>query len=128
MELSGGIENQSPNTQIINLPLTLIDGSQTIDTAAGNVVIAGSIDQNGGSLGVTKTGSGTLVLSGTNTYSGGTTVLAGILQLTNSNALASGSSLTVRAGQACRLAAARPRRDPTPARLPPRPRRYPHRR
>ena len=58
VELSGDIANQSPNTQTINLPLTLIGGSQTIDTAAGDVTIAGSIDQSGGSLGITKTGSG----------------------------------------------------------------------
>jgi autotransporter-associated beta strand protein len=61
-------------------------------------LIAGSIDQNGGSLGITKTGSGTLVLSGANTYSGGTTVLAGVLQLANPDALQAGSGLTVGAG------------------------------
>ena len=51
VELSGDIVNQSPNTQTINLPLTLIGGSQTIDAAAGNVVIAGGIGQSGGSFG-----------------------------------------------------------------------------
>ena len=97
VELSGNITNQSPNTQTINLPLTLL-GNQTINTAAGNVVITGGIGQSSGSLGITKTGSGTLVLSGANTYLGGTTVLAGILQVTSSDSLPDGSSLTVGAG------------------------------
>ncbi len=97
VELNGDIADQSPKAQTINLPLTLIGGSRTIDTGSGNVTIAGSIGQSVGGLGITKVGSGTLVLSGANTYSG-TTVLAGVLQVTNSAALLEGSSLTVGAG------------------------------
>ena len=44
------------------------------------------------------TGRGTLVLSGTNTYMGGTTVDAGTLLVDNSYSLASGSSLIVGQG------------------------------
>ena len=62
------------------------------------MTIAGNIGQSGGGWGITKTGSGTLVLSGANTYSGGTTVLAGVLQVTSSDALPAGGSLTVGAG------------------------------
>jgi autotransporter-associated beta strand protein len=40
-------------------------------------------------------GGGTLILSGTNTYSGGTIVADGTLVLTNNQAIAAGSSLTV---------------------------------
>lgn len=98
VELNGDILNQSPNTQAINLPLTLVGGSQTIDTAAGNVVIAGGIGQSGGGFGITKTGSGTLVLSGVNTYSGGTTVNQGTLIVTDASALPTGTSLVVGAG------------------------------
>ena len=50
----------------------------------------------GGSL--TKTGLGTLLLSGENTYTGPTTVDAGTLAITSSAALPSGTSLTVAAG------------------------------
>ena len=60
--------------------------------------IAGNINESGGSFGITKTGPGTLNLSGTNTYSGGTTVLAGVLQVDSADALPDGTSLTVAAG------------------------------
>jgi autotransporter-associated beta strand protein len=43
-------------------------------------------------------GPGTLVLSGTNSYTGGTTVEAGTLIVTSNTALPDGSSLTVGAG------------------------------
>ncbi len=97
-ELAGNITNQSPSTQTIDLPLTVIGGSRTIDTGSGDVTIAGNIGQSGGGFGITKTGSGTLVLSGANTYGGGTTVLAGVLQVNSANALPDGGSLTVGAG------------------------------
>jgi len=48
-----------------------------------------------------KEGAGTLVLSGSNSYSGGTTVAAGILELANTDALPGGTSLTVGAGGMC---------------------------
>ena len=41
------------------------------------------------------TGTGTLILGGTGTFNGGTTVDSGILELTSPTALADGSSLTV---------------------------------
>ena len=97
VELGGGIVNQSSSTQTVNVSLTLT-GNQTIDTAAGNVTIAGNIGQSGGGFGITKTGSQTLILSGTNTYSGGTAVNQGTVVVTNAGAVPSGTSLTVGAG------------------------------
>jgi fibronectin-binding autotransporter adhesin len=49
--------------------------------------VSGVISGVGGSL--TKVGTGTLILSGTNTYSGGTTISAGTLQLGNGGATGS---------------------------------------
>jgi autotransporter-associated beta strand protein len=51
--------------------------------AAGNTfTVSQSLGAGGG---LTKLGAGTLVLSGANTYSGGTTISAGTIQVTNSN-------------------------------------------
>ena len=52
------------------------------------------------SLGLAKVGPNSLILSGTNSYTGGTTVDAGTLAVTNATALPAGTSLTVaRAGR-----------------------------
>ena len=61
-------------------------------TAGGdgtNTVFSGVLRNGAGSLGLKKTGGGTLTLTGTNTYTGGTTVTTGILQI--GNGAASGS-------------------------------------
>jgi fibronectin-binding autotransporter adhesin len=52
----------------------------------------------GTSAGITKNGTGSLVLSGSNTYSGATVVNAGILEAANANALGSTTGVTVNGG------------------------------
>jgi len=84
--------------------LTMGAGNQTISGAGPTTVIAdytGSGGTNpgggtntadqGGSLALSKSGGGTLTLSGANTYSGGTTVTAGTLIAGNNSALGSGT-------------------------------------
>ena len=68
--------------------LILLTGSSggspggTIDTATGSQFTAGgAILQGTQPATLTKTGNGTLVLNGSNTYSGGTTISAGTLQV-----------------------------------------------
>ena len=100
VDLYGNIINNSTNTQSIDLALTLVGGTETLNTAAGGLTIGGNIGQSGGSYGITKTGPGTLILSGNNTYSGGTTIDAGTLIVISRGALADGTSLTVGAGGA----------------------------
>ena len=46
-------------------------------------VFSGTLRNGSASLGLVKAGGGTLTLTGTNTYTGGTTVTAGILQIGN---------------------------------------------
>jgi autotransporter-associated beta strand protein len=57
-------------------------GGGTVQVDTGTQTLSGVIADSGGTPGVlTKTGAGTLVLSNDNTYSGGTAVLGGTLQL-----------------------------------------------
>ncbi len=83
-------------SQTIALPLVLDSGTSVMVNDAGDMLtVSGSV---GGPGGLTKGGAGTLVLSGTGSYSGGTVVTAGQLVVMNSEALADGTSLTVGAG------------------------------
>ncbi len=80
-----------------NLPSATLGGNATFDIANSalattTMTIPGVVSGSGFSL--TKTGSGTLVLGGTNTYSGGTTVSGGALAV---NGLITGAT-TVNAG------------------------------
>lgn len=70
------------------------NGTGTLDPSAGTTLTYGGIIANNGSGtgGLTKTNTtGTLVLSGANTYSGDTTISGGTLQLGNVAAIPSGS-------------------------------------
>jgi autotransporter-associated beta strand protein len=67
-------------------------GAGMLSTGAlnANTVFAGSI---GGPGGLTKINGGTFVLSGTNTYSGATSISAGVLQIDGGNALSPNSTV-----------------------------------
>ncbi|UGY21845.1 autotransporter domain-containing protein [Bradyrhizobium septentrionale] len=68
-------------------------GAVQADT--GSLALSGVISDLGGATGaVTKTGNGTLVLSGNNTYSGGTIINAGMLQLSGAGTLGATSGTT----------------------------------
>src|SRR6056300_653883 len=66
----------------------------------GNLTIHGSGDVSfnavvSGSMNLTKTGSGTLLLSANNTYTGQTNINAGIISITHNNALGSADGATI---------------------------------
>lgn len=65
---------------------TLAFGSSSDQTLSGRIIGVGSL---------TKSGAGTLTLSGANSYSGGTTVTAGILKTGNNAALGSNDSAII---------------------------------
>ncbi len=55
------------------------------------LTFSGAIAESGGSRSLTKSGSGTLILSGNSTYSGGTVLTAGVLSVDNGNAVGTGT-------------------------------------
>jgi autotransporter-associated beta strand protein len=63
-------------------------GGASLDTGASNVTLSGVVS-GGGAL--TKIGAGTLTLAGLNTYTGGTALDAGTLEIANAQALGSGA-------------------------------------
>jgi fibronectin-binding autotransporter adhesin len=65
-------------------------------TGTGNGSIAGIIGTTSGAL--TKTGAGTWILSGANTYGGTTTISGGTLSISNVNNLGTGSSAVALSG------------------------------
>ncbi len=74
---AAGITVQEGTPTISGGPLTLT-GSAAVNVASGRTLtISSAID---GAAGLTKTGSGTLILSGSNTYTGTTVVNGGTLQ------------------------------------------------
>ncbi|HZI30911.1 MAG TPA: autotransporter-associated beta strand repeat-containing protein, partial [Candidatus Binatia bacterium] len=74
--LTGGLTNNSANTQTLNVPLSL-SGSSIINAAAGNLAVGGAVSGSGG---LTKLGNSTLTLSASgNTMSGNMSVLGGTL-------------------------------------------------
>ena len=92
-----GLGGQSVTSDTLTLTDgSLLDGSLSSGT---RTVLSGMVGADlSGSGGLIKDGTGSVVLSGSNDYSGGTTVLAGTLIVSSSASLPAGSSLTIGAG------------------------------
>jgi autotransporter-associated beta strand protein len=89
--LNGNIANESTNAQAIALNLTI--AAETAVSSGSNILtIAGAV---GGSGGLTKTGAGTLVLSGDNSFTGALSVQAGTLDLAAVGGSAAGGAASV---------------------------------
>ena len=67
--------------------------AELIVIAPLGLTIGSVIADNGGATGLTKAGSGTLTLTGSNTYTGPTTLAAGILQIASGASIATSSGL-----------------------------------
>jgi autotransporter-associated beta strand protein len=101
IDTGGTISNTMSVSNVLARQSATLNGTITVNNATFDVengdtlTIAGGV---GGTGGVTKNGGGVLVLSGSNTYSGATTVNSGTLNAANANALGTNASVTVHGG------------------------------
>ena len=73
----------------VSLAGTLYPGSVTVSSAYTNFNFGGT-GSLGGSMGLTLSGAATLSITNNNTYTGGTTISAGVMRVANPNALGNG--------------------------------------
>jgi autotransporter-associated beta strand protein len=86
--LGGDVINDDADLQTINMAMSL-SATRTFNAASGNITVGGVISGSG--FGIIKTGSNTLSLNASNTYTGATTIKAGTLELLAGASLASPS-------------------------------------
>ena len=115
---SAGILGEGGGTLALGNGITLgagaplaLDGTSSspflVNVASGSATISGVISNYAINPGYfTKTGAGTLILSGTNPYSGGTTLAAGTIQIGDGNAVGSGGLNITGAGATLQFGAA----------------------
>ncbi|NQU94839.1 MAG: autotransporter domain-containing protein [Candidatus Omnitrophica bacterium] len=99
--LGGNVANDSISLQTIDIPM-IMGATRTFTANTGSIALSQTLSGAGG---LTKDGTGTLTLTGVNTYAGLTTVNAGELDL-NAAGGALADDLTVAGGTAKLLASA----------------------
>ena len=82
----------------INAPIVLGDGLSVNAASGTSLTITGPISESGGDRGLTLSGGGNLTLSGSDSYTGGTTVGGGTLTVTSAAALPSSGLMTISSG------------------------------
>ncbi len=98
LNFSGGTLRYNGNTDDISTrTINFNSGGAIIDDGGSSIVFANPVG-NGGVGGLTKTGSGSLTLNGTNTYLGNTVVGAGVLTLAGSAYLTNSAAIIVSNG------------------------------
>jgi len=86
LDVSAAVQTIGSLTGVAGSFVTISGGALSIGNDNTNTEFAGSITGNGT---IVKVGSGTLTLSGTNTFAGNTTINAGVLQIGNGGATGS---------------------------------------
>ncbi|XEG75678.1 DUF4347 domain-containing protein [Pseudomonas sp. abacavir_1] len=100
LTLNGGTLSNNGASFTVDNAVVLGGAGGTLAISGGTATLAGVVS-GGGSL--TKTGSGTAMLAGSNTYTGDTMVAGGTLALSGGNAIADVSSVTVNSGASLSL-------------------------
>ncbi len=90
VQLLGDVVNNSSNPQTINLALNLLGDTNVVTN--GNLSLGGNIN---GAFGLIASGSGTLILSGSNGYSGTTIIEDGTLIAESPAALPDGGNVVI---------------------------------
>ena len=91
--------NNLGGNNTISAPVQIESNTSVAAAGSSMLTLAGAISEQGGSFGLTVNGTGTVILSGNNNYSGGTTLSSGTLDVTGSGTLgASTDTLTVAGG------------------------------
>jgi autotransporter-associated beta strand protein len=75
-----------------------LGNSVAINTAGSTLTVGGAIGDGGSNRGLTKAGTGTIVLIGANSYGGLTTINAGVLRITNGAGLGTTVAGTTQSG------------------------------
>lgn len=100
--LAGDVINNDDSLQTLNLGLNM-SATRTFDAASGNLLMGGVLGQTA-AAGLTKTGSFALTLTNSNSYTGTTTISAGILNIQHANALGTtAGSTSVTSGAALEI-------------------------
>ena len=94
--LTGDITVSTGNFQAFALNMDLSTGTRTVDQTTGQTTLSGVLS---GSAGITKTGGGSLVLSGANNYSGETLLNVGSIAVNHNSGLGSTDAGTTVAGE-----------------------------
>jgi autotransporter-associated beta strand protein len=91
---AGAVSLADSGANTIAAPITLLSNLNASASAGSVLTVSGAIGESGGHHSLTF-GGGKLILSGTNTYSGGTIVAGGTVVVTAVYGLANGSNLTI---------------------------------
>jgi outer membrane autotransporter protein len=84
-----GAVTDYPDGSTNSTPIVLTDNASQLRVLTGSAIQSGVISESSGSFGFEKIGSGALILTGTNTYTGVTTISAGTLQIGNGGTVGS---------------------------------------
>jgi autotransporter-associated beta strand protein len=77
---------------------TTLTGNATFNPTTANLTLASAVGDGSADYSLTKTGAGTLILSGANTFSGGIFINAGVLQINSADNLGNSANLVTFTG------------------------------